>query len=242
MPAYQSGEYTRDVPPLPGQEDMAHGGNVMPRFFHRYNKNQKTGEMVEAEMVEILIAGDSKNAPVQKVTDAHRARWPRHYEAFKAQQTFVGQGTPIEAWGAVDASTARSLRAMNVMTVEQLAEISDSATGNMMGGRTLRDKARQYVAIQSGSVETNKMVAELAERDQKIALLERQVSELATTAQRLQERQGSENKSLTEAADALSRAADAGEPAPEPERIAARLAATEERQPQKRGPGRPRKK
>lgn len=186
MPEFRNGQYTRtDVPALPGADGSVRNSNVLPRFFIDYRRNEKTNELMAVEMVQILIAGDTKNAPVRKVTDFHRSMWPAPYEAFKKNEEFIGEGTPVSAWGAIDAGVARSLQAMQIFTVEQLADIPDSACANMMGGRTLRDKAKQYVALTTKNAETNRVTAEMqAVKNENIAL-QNQVTELAKVVAKL---------------------------------------------------------
>ena len=184
---YQNGEYVRGLDTLSGGNSEGSTGNIVPRFFPEYRK-APGGELVVVEMVELLIPGDSKNAPVEKVTKRHMDLWPRHYEAFKKKEDIVDEGTPIEAWGAIDAGAARALRAMSIMTVEQLAEISDAAVGNIMGGRTLRDRAQQFVKLQAENAETNKLAAEFQAMRSENQRLEQQIADLAGRLQASEER------------------------------------------------------
>ena len=245
--ALRNGQYTRTEVPALHADDSARNTNVHPRFFMEYRRNNKTSEIQAVEMVEVLIAGDTKNAPVEKVTDSHRAKWPMHYEAFKAEEEFIDDGTPLTAWGAIDGGAARTLMAMNIMTVEQLADISDAHCGTMTGGRTLRDKAKQYVEITTKNTEINRVLAEKAQMQQQMDSLQRQMSEMAGVLAKVdpEKLEGMQDSAETLATD-LDSAIEAApeEPAPQPEppqpqSLAERLGTTEDKP--KRRPGRPKK-
>lgn len=182
MPELRNGQYMRsDIPALPGADGTVRNSNVLPRFFMDYRRNkQKPEELLAVEMVQILIAGDTKNAPVRKVTDFHRHQWPAAYEAFKRNEEFIGEGTPVSAWGAIDAGVARSLQALQIFTVEQLADIPDTALSQMIGGRTLRDKAKQFVELTTRNTEVNRVNAAMQAVKDENRALQQQVSDLAT--------------------------------------------------------------
>lgn len=79
-------------------------------------------------------------------------RFPKQWAAFSNQQEQVIEGTPITEWAALPRAEAMSLKAMNIHTVEKLANLGDNNI-NWMGGRQLRDKAQAWLKSASdGSV------------------------------------------------------------------------------------------
>lgn len=69
------------------------------------------------------------------------------YKAWKEGQELPLEGTPIKLWPVVSPSQRDKLLSMHIRTVEELAESSDTAMEAFgMGGITLRQRARDYLA------------------------------------------------------------------------------------------------
>lgn len=149
-----------------GQEapKETHGG--VPRFFiHRVARED--GSLHEIECVEIHIPGDTKSIPINKVTQREKQRWPREYEAFKKGEGYDVEGTSLELFLGRDDPRIPDLRYHKIMTVEQLADMSDTHVQNLgMGYMALRDTAREYIGKRSSS-ET--LLAQIAEMKAEIA-------------------------------------------------------------------------
>lgn len=99
--------------------------------------------------------------------------WAQHFEAkFKAWLAGIetpDSGLPIKEWPVLSPAEAENLIAAKILTVEDLANLSEEAMANVgMGMRALRDKARAWL---EAAVDTGKS----AER---ISALEAQVSDL----------------------------------------------------------------
>lgn len=107
----------------------------------------------DVEMTSIRIMGDNKTHVVRpvdlkgsNVVPSDPIRWPRQWAAFKNKQVNPKTGTPITEWPPISKSQAMVLKSLNIHTVEDLAQVSDSNLGNMgMGARDLRDKAVVYL-------------------------------------------------------------------------------------------------
>lgn len=160
--------------------------DVRPRFFmkavQRMGDSERAGRpiFVEKEFVEILIPGDNRTVRVAEVSDEHRARWPQHYEAFKKGQEAPLNGTPLEAWPALNTAQVAELKALRVFTVEDLANMNESFYSNVgMGTRDLAKKAKAFLELAAGTADVQRMEAELSRRDAEIADLKRQIAELA---------------------------------------------------------------
>jgi len=116
----------------------------------------------EVEFVRIVVPGDRKTEWDGRVKDEHRARWPRHYAAFKAQQEAPTEGTPIKEWPPIGRAQAEELAFAHVKTVEQLAELPDELLNKTvsMGGYDLREKARRWLAAAKDSAPMEALAAE----------------------------------------------------------------------------------
>lgn len=166
---------------MPSKQDP-----IRPRFFIKAvqmkAESEKAGRpiFVDREFVEQIIPGDSRTLKVDEVKDEHRMRWPAQYEAFKRGQEQPLHGTPLEQWPALSASQVAELKALKVMSVEDLANLNESFLANIgMGARELQTKAKAFLAHAAGTADVQRMQAELSRRDDEIADLKRQIAELA---------------------------------------------------------------
>lgn len=137
---------------LTPQAQQQENSAVFPRFYMRQiehkGKSLEAGRpiFVDVEYVEIIIAGDTKNIVNTKVTDVHRRRWPKYYEDFKNGVEGKAEGTPLKEWSTIPRTRALELNALNIYTVEQLAELPDGSIQTIgMDGRSLVTKAKAFL-------------------------------------------------------------------------------------------------
>jgi hypothetical protein len=155
-------------------------GGVTPLFKIQavYNeaKSKEAGRPMfdEVEMVEVWFAGDRLQRPCFEVTDEHRERWPKEYEAFKSGRTIAESGTPLEHWPRMTVGKVAELKALGIQTVEALAQMPDGNLTNLgMKARELREEARSYLQAAAGTADTTKMAATIAELQAKIERMEK---------------------------------------------------------------------
>lgn len=127
-------------------------GNAIPRFYTREVQHKaKTLEagrpiFVSLEYIEIRIPGDNRNIIDRKVLEKDIRRWPKQYEAFKKGDECQIEGTPLKQWSSLAATRVKELNAVNIHTVEQLADLPDTALKMVgMDGHTLKTKAQAFV-------------------------------------------------------------------------------------------------
>ena len=176
----QNGTYTRSYS---FEKDK---DGVVPRFEMKSKQDlvasEREGRPIfhDVEEVEFLIPGNPYNIHAAVVTNEHRQRWPEQYKAFKAGHEISASGTPIEQWGVLNSSQRNELKALNLMTVEHIAEMSDHVTQRFMGGMRLRNMAKAYL----DEAEAGKLLAQATAKnerdDAKIAELTRKVEELSS--------------------------------------------------------------
>lgn len=167
-----------------------------------------------------------RDAVELEATEVHKARWPREWEHYKAGRTVKHEGTPLSLIFPDSEAMILNLRSLAIYTVEELADIPDSATGTIPFGGTLKDKAKKYLAAQNGAQGFNKLNSELEEQRKENQSLKLQIENLQTQFTQLAaEREGAPPSSAPGLSmDQVQRM------------IAETLAAT---QTPKRGPGRP---
>lgn len=83
------------------------------------------------------------------------AAWLENYEsaykAWKSGQEIPLDGTAIKNWPILSPSQVRTLLELNVRTVEDLAAANEELVVRLgMGGRSLRDKAREWAKAKGG--------------------------------------------------------------------------------------------
>jgi hypothetical protein len=129
---------------------------AIPQFFTEAVKlewkSRQEGRPIfeDREFVRILIPGDRRSMAVEPVGEAHQARWPREYEAFRAGREAPLEGTPLSEWPVSLMSPARvqELAYFNLRTVEQLAAVNDAQLQSLgMGARELRERARMWLEV-----------------------------------------------------------------------------------------------
>ncbi len=132
--------------------------------------------------VEIITPGSAESMPVFELEriycpeyglDDDGNRLVQRNERYFRYETQVSQyrngspsitdgGMPIETWAQVDAGTAATLKASGVFTVEMLANVSDGNLGNLgMGGRTLREQARNFLVSRTFGAPSAAMSSEV---------------------------------------------------------------------------------
>ena len=107
----------------------------------------------------------------KKVSYAERFRY--QYQQFKAHQIQTKSGTPLEHAPFLTEARRAELRALNVYTVEQLADVEGQELKNLgMYGRDYKNKAAEYIAESKASAPNKQMEAQLEALVARNALLE----------------------------------------------------------------------
>ncbi len=129
---------------------------AIPQFFTEAVKlewkSRQEGRPIfeDRDFVRIIIPGDRRSMAVEPVGEAHKERWPREYEAFRAGREAPLEGTPLSEWPVSLMGPARvqELAYFNLRTVEQLAAVNDAQLQNLgMGSRELRERARTWLEV-----------------------------------------------------------------------------------------------
>mgnify|MGYP003385501055 FL=1 len=143
------------------------------RFFEKADKNnfqsERQGRPVfdNVVCVEVLTPGSKESSPVFEIErrynefsgipdpqyTQYHAKYRKQFEAWRGGGDSADfRGTPLSAWPALDAAMIATLNEGRVYTVEGLAAISDDKLRVLgMEGRTLRDRAIQFLAAASGN-------------------------------------------------------------------------------------------
>lgn len=160
---------------------------IIPRFFVDCVEDVVASEREkrlisrEEERVELIMPGNAYNKPVERVTDAHRQRWPKEYEAFKAGIEMATDGVPLEMWPVLRPGMVKELKFLGFRTVEDLAKMGDLECQRIgMGGQSIRSLARAFIDDAERSRLTSELEARNGQMSNQIAELTAKVEQLST--------------------------------------------------------------
>lgn len=144
-------------------------------------KSQAEGRPIyyDREYITIIVPGDKDSIVHRPVWSKDIERFPRQYQAFKNNESQETIGTPLKLWGGCTLGQAKELEYFNVKTVEQLAGMSDGNAMKFQGINALRQRARDYIAHTKEQQPLLQMRAELEDRDNTVATMQRQLAEMA---------------------------------------------------------------
>ena len=164
---------------------MSDNTGIFPRFYMGTKedkvKSKEAGRPIfkDVEMIEIRIAGDNKNIIDTRVDDQHKQRWPNQYEAFLEQKEQPMEGTPIAQLTILTESKRQELLAINIRTVEALANLNENGIKRLgMGGRELVKKAVAYMKQAEGMAPVNGLIEENKKLQEEVDAMKMQMSEL----------------------------------------------------------------
>jgi hypothetical protein len=132
----------------------------------------------EVDYVRIIVPGDKNTIIDTKATPEYIQRFAERFDKYKKNQSQAVTGTPLEVWPQMTVGQVAELKAMNVHTVEQLAELPDNLAQRIMGSHDLRRRAIAFLDAAAGDSANSKMAAELAQRDNEIELLKAQMQQM----------------------------------------------------------------
>ena len=179
----KNGSFTRQFDGSPPRD-------VWPRFFWDTVKNELASAQAgieiyqDVERVEYNMPSNPYSKPVQEVTDEHRQRWPKEYEAFKRGGEVAINGTPIDVLPFLKPAMVRTLKGLDIMTAEHLAGLNDHGLQRIpMGGRRLKELAQAYIDDTQAMAIVQKAQADSDRKDQRIAELELRVENMTAQMQ-----------------------------------------------------------
>ena len=147
---------------------------------HDQGKSREQGRPIFTEIpyVDIKTPGDRTSHIFRPAVEVDKRRWPKHWKAFEDKSATPNEGTPLVQWPAINRALVEELKFFHVHTVEQLAELNDSACQNFMGIREWKERAKVFLEMSKESAEADKLAHELSKRDHEIEALKEQVGEL----------------------------------------------------------------
>ena len=168
----------------------------MVSFYDREVQNQFKSEQEGRPIFEMkcyirkVPPGDKLVEIDRKATKQDFLRYPQEYEMYMKRQTTPVNGTPLEAWAQITRAQVAEYKALNIFTVEQLAELPDGYGHKIMGFQGWKQKAQSFLMAAKGQGEFDKLQTELRKRDEEIARMRANENATAELMKSLQERLG----------------------------------------------------
>jgi hypothetical protein len=171
-----------------GVDYAPHNKGVTPIFFVEAILDEGATERegrtvyVDKERVRIHIVGDS-TAATHPVDAGIIARFRDQYEAWKRKQTGSHiNGMPLSKWPISTPGMVRELESLNILSVEDLAAVSDGNIQNLTNGRAMREKAIAWLKSSTDGAAVMKYAAEANRLREEVAELRKMISSLGGNA------------------------------------------------------------
>ncbi len=119
---------------------------TMPRIDVAASGVQNRPIFKDVPYVEIMMPGDKNNIVVEPVWDQHMRRFPTQWDQFKRGEEQQAVGTPLKVAPFLTPSLVAELAVMKIVTIEQLANLSDNAL-NFMGAQEFKQAAKRYLDL-----------------------------------------------------------------------------------------------
>lgn len=135
----------------------------------------------DRDFIEINIPGDMSNVICREATENDKKTYASLYAQYKQGLEPSINGTPLEAWSRLTRAQVQNYKALHFQTVEQIAEMSDTAAGKVgMGAMADRTAAKAYLEQAKDSALAQKQALVIERQDNDIAELKAQIAALAS--------------------------------------------------------------
>jgi hypothetical protein len=171
----------------PQQVASTHGLYVEFYNYPKQNmtKSDEEGRPIFEEMpyIMIMVPGDKSTVVRRPIrTGMHpkddNNRFHNEYQAFLQKKDQPIEGTLLAQWPQVTRAIVLELEALNVRTVEHLANMPDSFASQYMGLQSLKQQASKWLELTKADAPMQQLQSELAERDNQLAAQGNAIEEL----------------------------------------------------------------
>lgn len=176
------------------QDPYADAGKLIVQFHVKAVKDEaasaEAGRPIfkEEEYIRIFVPGD-RDVVDRPIYPSDLQRFANQYERWKSKKgTEEVVGTPLEQYPMISRAQVEELKYFNVFTVEQLANMADVHTQKFMGINTLRQQARDWLAVANKTADASKMRKEIELRDAEIGALKDMLKKQGEQIEKLQKR------------------------------------------------------
>lgn len=141
------------------------------------------------DFVKIQHPGETLNIVDRPAHDGDRQRWPQKWAHYLAGVTQIPDGIPLSLLFPDKPQIVDMMRGYNIHTVEQLSNLSAQAISTVgMGAQDWVNAAKRYMERADKGVNHHQFEKALADKDQRIQTLERQVAEVTALVRSQQQK------------------------------------------------------
>jgi hypothetical protein len=162
----------------------------MAVFFHTVQRQNNFKTIAEKRPIfeekiflKKLVPGDSTLVVDRPMRETDIDEYPVEWARFQQKKEQRVAGTPIDAWAILSDTQKAEFKALHIYTIDQFAQLADSAGNKIMGFNDLRDKAKAFIAAAQDLQMFDKIRAEtdakLAQQEEEMAQLRALVNELS---------------------------------------------------------------
>lgn len=157
---------------------MLNDGNLVTIADRRIKINRGDDiEFLEVPYIKIVSPGQKHSTVHRKVTEEDKIKFKDVWDAYQNKEEMRAAGIPLKKWDGIDDLLIPEMESMNVFTVEALAAVPDGNLVNLgAGARKLQEAAKEY--LEKGDEKD----IQLAEANERIATLEKQVNDMMDAA------------------------------------------------------------
>lgn len=117
-------------------------------------------------------------------------RFPRQFRQFREQQSQTVSGTPLNQAKFMTPGKVSEMRALNIYTVEQLAEVDGQELKNLgAGGRDLKNRAQEYISESKINAPATNAIEQLAQMKARNEIIEEDLRRLQAALAAQKEKQ-----------------------------------------------------
>ena len=130
--------------------------------------------MYQRPFIKKLMPGQNTHVHDQPATEKDKEEYAQEWARYEQKETVRAVGTPLEMWHEISEVRAAELKYLNVFTVDQLANLADSAGDKIMGFNDLRAKAKAFLSGAKDHALSDKLALQdrqIAELNAKLAAL-----------------------------------------------------------------------
>ena len=139
--------------------------------------------------IRIHVPGDKNSIIEAPVTAEDKVRFASRWEKFQKNMQQSPEGTPLEMWPQLSISQVYEFKALGVMTVEQLAGMSDIHAAKFMGGNELRRRAETYLKVAKDTAEAQRLATVNAELEARLLAQDEALRAMGAKLELLMEQQ-----------------------------------------------------
>jgi len=140
--------------------------------------------------IRIHVPGDKNSIIEAPVTEEDKVRFASRWEKFQKNMQQSPEGTPLEMWPQLSISQVYEFKALGVMTVEQLAGMSDAHASKFMGGNELRRRAETYLKVAKDTAEAQRLATLNDELNQRLLAQDEMLRQMGAKLDALMEQKG----------------------------------------------------